>query len=258
MVGFQGQFKKIKSNLTTKLAKSLHDSYSQAYPYPHISLDDFISADDIKTCAKEIKAFQNWGIDHTEYSRQFQQNKLFFPWGDITEADIKDILSSECPVAWSYLEYFNSPEFLLILENLTGIKGLIADYSFGGGGLHRILSGGKLAVHSDFNIHPYKPMYRRINLLVYLNDEWDDSWGGSLQLWESDMSRIVKEFQPKGGKSIIFNTTDDALHGHPHPLNSPEGIDRLSFALYYFTEDRPEHEKSEHKAAQWYKIDNSY
>jgi hypothetical protein len=52
----------------------------------------------------------------------------------------------------------------------------------------------------------------------------------------------VKKILPIFNRAVIFNITDDAYHGHPGNLKSPEGENRYSFALYYFTETRPENE----------------
>ena len=249
---------KTNAQLTAEVALSLHDVYTKAQPYPHISIDNFIPIEDIRLCVKEIQAFDEWGIDPS--NRKFQDKKLFFPWGCIkTESgmisdieNVERVLSTKAPVCWKWLCYFNSEDFIKTLENLTGIKDLTVDWGFAGGGLHNISSGGKLSIHSDFNKHPYGLGWRRINLLVYLNEDWQKEWGGTLQIWKKDMSEMISEYQPYAGKAIIFNTTDDALHGHPEPLNSPEGYNRFSFATYYYTKDRPEHEQSDFIGAQWY------
>ena len=241
----------MKINFNKELALSLNDTYLKAYPYPHVSIDNFIDKEDIKECVSEMGLFNSWGFDPSEYSAQYQQKNFFYPWDQGSE-EIKETLSRHAPTCWKYLQYFNSSDFLSILEDLTGIKNLIPDNDFVGGGFHRIESGGRLSIHSDYNLHVSKKIYRRINLLVYLNEEWEEEWGGSLQLWKKDMSELITEFYPYAGKAIIFNTNDDSLHGHPHPLNTPIGKNRLSFALYYFTEDRPENEKSDHVSAQWY------
>ena len=83
----------------------------------------------------------------------------------------------------------NSFEMLLWLEAVTGIEGLIPDPYFGGGGLHQIEPGGFLKVHADFNVHPKLNLDRRLNMLIYLNRDWKDEYGGHLELWERDMSR---------------------------------------------------------------------
>jgi Rps23 Pro-64 3,4-dihydroxylase Tpa1-like proline 4-hydroxylase len=152
------------------------------------------------------------------------------------------------------LNFLNSKEVLTYLEELTGIPDLIADPGLYGGGVHRILSGGKLSVHADYNFHPVTKLHRRVNLLLYLNKDWKEEWGGDLQLWNKDMSMCVKKILPIFNRAVIFNITSEAYHGHPGPLKSPEGIDRLSFALYYFTKERPIEELTDPHMAVWKEV----
>jgi hypothetical protein len=41
---------------------------------------------------------------------------------------------------------------------------------------------------------------------------------------------------------MIFGTTDFTYHGHPDPLQCPQGMTRKSLALYYFSNGRPAEE----------------
>jgi hypothetical protein len=129
----------------------------------------------------------------------------------------------------------NSQAFLGFLEELTGIKGLIADPHFEGGGLHETKRGGHLGVHADFNVHDQLKVERRLNLLVYLNEDWDDEYGGQLELWKKDMSECAVRVSPVLGRAVIFSTALDSFHGHPDPLNCPPERSRRSIATYYYT-----------------------
>lgn len=228
--------------------KNLHTAYKSAKPFPHIIIDDFMDSFDAKFCSGEISRYMQWGHDSSDYSKQAQVKKYFTPWCDQNIEDIK----RDMPMVWKYLQYYNSPQFLQQLEELTGIKGLIADDTFEGGGVHKIDSGGKLSVHTDYSKHPRKNLYRRINLLIYLNENWQSNWGGTLQLWDNDTKTLISEVQPEMNRAVIFNTTSTSLHGHPHPLNTPEGTSRKSIALYYFTEEPGD--DAETIAATWYDL----
>jgi glycosyltransferase involved in cell wall biosynthesis len=138
-----------------------------------------------------------------------------------------------------------------MLEKLTGIEGLIADPTLLGGGMHKIESGGKLSIHADSRKHTINGNYRRINLLVYLNKDWNKEWGGSLQLWDKDMTTMVQDIQPLFNRVVIFNTGADTYHGHPHPLNTPNGMSRISLALYYYTKENPDTEENSITSAVW-------
>jgi hypothetical protein len=129
--------------------------------------------------------------------------------------------------------------FLDFLERLTGIEGLVPDPWFEGGGLHQIERGGMLKVHVDFNKHTLTRLDRRINALLYLNKDWDESWGGALELRDTKMTRAEKRLFPHFNRLVVFNTTDSANHGHPDALACPETQSRKSMALYYYSNGRP-------------------
>ena len=143
----------------------------------------------------------------------------------------------------NFISFLNSYQFINFLQKLTGIEEkLIPDPYFFGGGLHQIKKGGFLKVHADFNYHPQMKLDRRLNVLIYLNKNWKDDYGGSLQLWDSKMTRCEKKILPVFNKSVIFSTTDLSYHGNPDKINHPENISRKSIAMYYYTNGRPSNE----------------
>jgi hypothetical protein len=134
------------------------------------------------------------------------------------------------------MKTLNSDAFLRFLSELTGIENLIADHAFGSGGVHRSTRGGFLNIHADFTVHPYRPdWHRRLNVLIYLNEQWEEAWGGYLELWKTDMSECARKVAPIFNRCVIFNTDYDSYHGHPEPMQCPEGLWRKSIALYYYT-----------------------
>ncbi|MCB9285156.1 MAG: 2OG-Fe(II) oxygenase [Lewinellaceae bacterium] len=138
------------------------------------------------------------------------------------------------------MHLLNSQPFLEFLQNLTGIKEtLIPDPYFEGGGYHQIKPGGFLKVHVDFHKHKMMDLDRRVNVLVYLNEDWKEEYGGHFELWERDMSQCVTRIAPLFNRMAIFSTTDYSWHGHPDPLACPPDRSRRSLALYYYTNGRP-------------------
>ena len=127
-----------------------------------------------------------------------------------------------------------------LLQELTGIEeAIIPDPHFEGGGLHQITPGGYLKVHVDFNRHSRLNLDRRINLLIYLNKDWQEEYGGNLELWDRNVSTCHRKILPIFNRCVIFNTNDFSYHGHPDPLTCPEGRTRKSLALYYYSNGRP-------------------
>ena len=138
----------------------------------------------------------------------------------------------------------NSAPFLEFLKILTGISPLISDPRLEGGGLHQIERNGFLKIHADFNVHPLYKLDRRLNLLIYLNKDWEEAYGGHFELWDREMSRCIEKILPTFNRMVVFSTTDYSYHGHPDPLTCPPDRYRRSLALYYYTNGRPEEEKS--------------
>ncbi len=143
------------------------------------------------------------------------------------------------------LYFLNSRPMLQFLETLTGIKGILPDPYFSGGGLHQIKPGGKLGVHADFNHHDKLNLDRRINVLIYLNKDWKEEYGGHFELWNKDMTAAEVKILPLFNRCAIFSTTSTSYHGHPTPLSCPPDRTRKSIATYYYSNGRPEEEVGE-------------
>ena len=223
--------------------------YQSSSPFPHTVIDNFLPGWVAKKIVEEFKSYEDWGYDPSKHSMNHQVNKFFSPWS------IEKGISTIPEITKNLLLYMNSPEVLRKLEDLTGIDNLIPDPNYLGGGMHRIDSGGKLSVHADFMLNEVTRNFRRINLLIYLNENWMSEWGGSLQLWSDDMTQMVSEVEPIFNRAVIFSTGEKTYHGHPHPLQTPPGISRYSIALYYYTEEREGYDKNtSFSGAQWKEI----
>lgn len=209
--------------------------YKENQPFPHIGIDGFFDDGLIRSLV-------------SEYPGEFDAswNRTFLDSGTYEEQKLGlDRLEDFPPSIQHFVNALNSRVFVDFLERLTGIDGLIPDPHLLGGGLHMIPRGGRLAIHADFNVHKRLRLDRRLNLLVYLNHDWKPEWGGALELWDKDVKSKVKQYFPIANRVVVFSTTDTAYHGHPDPLTSPKGKYRRSLALYYYTNGRPEDEKSE-------------
>jgi hypothetical protein len=213
-----------------ELATSARPRYAAARPFPHVVFDDFF---DPALLDKVLGEFPRPGAIKWQRFDNQQEIKL-----------ASAVESNFGPVTRLLLYHLNSYTFLDFLSRVTGIANLISDPCFDGGGLHQIVRGGKLAVHADFNKHPRYGLDRRLNVLVYLNRDWREEYGGALELWDRDMTRSEAKIFPLFNRLVIFGTTDFTYHGHPDPLQCPAELTRKSLALYYFTNGRPAEEIS--------------
>ncbi|MEM1159304.1 MAG: 2OG-Fe(II) oxygenase [Pseudomonadota bacterium] len=129
----------------------------------------------------------------------------------------------------------NSRAFIKFLEEMTGIDGLIPDPYYLGAGIHRTNTGGYLGIHADFNYHTQMNLERRLNVLIYLNDDWQPDFGGSFEVWTEDMKERIAAYTPVMNRMCCFSTSSTSMHGNPDPVQHPGGDPRLSIALYYYT-----------------------
>ena len=208
----------------TKLA------YATARPFPHFVIDNFF---DPLLIDQVLAEFPNPGQINWQRFNNEQEIKL----ASAEEASFG-------PMTRLLLYHLNSITFLDFLSKVTGIENLIPDPTFEGGGLHQIPRGGKLAMHADFNKHRRFGLDRRLNALLYLYKDWHEDYGGHLELWNRDMTQCEAKILPVYNRLAVFGTTDFTFHGHPNPLQCPEGMTRKSLALYYFTNGRPAEEVS--------------
>jgi Rps23 Pro-64 3,4-dihydroxylase Tpa1-like proline 4-hydroxylase len=216
-----------RSELVEK-GKQLAQRYAAAKPFPHVVLDDFMPAAALAQVLSAVQApAEHW--ETRDNARSLKRAN-----GDDTHmaADVQALIYK-----------LHSSAFLEFLEQLTGIQGLLPDPHLDGGGLHAIEPGGYLKIHADFNKSKRLKLDRRVNLLLYLNRDWQDDWGGQLELWDRDMKQCVQRVTPIFNRCVVFSTTETSYHGHPEPLRCPAGRRRSSIALYYYTQGRPEHER---------------
>jgi Rps23 Pro-64 3,4-dihydroxylase Tpa1-like proline 4-hydroxylase len=203
-----------------ELASQEHKNYISAKPFAHGVYDDIFSPEILNEIINEFEIDEvKWHKFESKYEKKSQMNHD----------------RSMPPTTRSLIHNLNSEPFLNFLESLTGIKGLIPDPYLMGGGLHQIPTGGKLGVHVDFNVHSIMKVYRRINVLIYLNKDWDETYGGHFELWDDKKGACQKKILPTFNRMAIFSTTSKSFHGHPEPLNCPPERSRRSLALYYYT-----------------------
>ena len=132
----------------------------------------------------------------------------------------------------------SSREFMNDLSYITGIENLVWDPTYAGGGMHQTAKSGWLDVHVDFNYNEPLQLHRRLNILVYLNPVWQESWGGVLELWDPEVQVCEQRVVPMFNRCAVFSTSEISYHG-VSAVNCPDGKQRCSFAAYYYTREAP-------------------
>lgn len=210
------------------LGRHYTEKFLSAEPFPHVVIDGLFSSEIL---AQILEEFPGPDSDIWARFQSAKEKKLGYDHRMELSGNIAEFLS-----------LMNSAQMLLFLEELTGIDGLIPDPYFGGAGLHQIARGGFLKIHADFNVHPKLNLDRRLNMLIYLNRDWKEEYGGHLELWDRDMRACAQRILPVFNRCVVFQTDSTSFHGHPDPLTCPRGWTRKSLSFYYYTNGRPEPE----------------
>ncbi len=209
-------------------------AFEGATPFRHIAIDGLFPESVLQAVVAELPS-----RDAEQWTR----------WGSgsaVEDADvsIKMGISREAlvgPVTRNFLLQLNSALFLQFLSILSGAgpNSLHGDPTFRGGGLHSTGSGGRLLVHTDTERHPLgAPFCQKLNIIIYLNRDWPEEYGGHLELWSRNGAECVQRIAPVFNRTVIFESGTDTFHGHPRPLTCPPGRFRNSLAAYYYCLNR--------------------
>jgi Rps23 Pro-64 3,4-dihydroxylase Tpa1-like proline 4-hydroxylase len=205
-------------------ALDLAPTYQAADPFPHIVIDDFLPDALARQLSATFPTHESidWVVRDNENNRRVYQH-------DETKVP---------RLHRQMLREFNSRQFLLFIETLTGIDSLLPDPYFIGGGIHLSGPGDFLKIHADFNWHHKLQAHRRVNALLYLPERWEPEWGGAIEFWDRDMTHAVDHAYPKMNRLVVFSTSEHSNHGQRVPNSCPPDHLRKVINLYYYTTQR--------------------
>lgn len=205
---------------------SLRESYLMADPYPHVVIDNFLNKE---FASKILDEFpdpfnKNWFhyINPIEY--KYAMDKL-----EYMESNTKNLFYAYC-----------HEQFVDLIKKITDIPNLEFDPFLHGAGLHYHPRGGRLSMHLDYSIHPLSKKERRVNIILFLNKNWEKEYNGDLEIWSNGMEKCIHKVQPVFNRAVLFRTSDESWHGLPEKIKCPENMGRKSIAIYYVSEPRVE------------------
>ena len=191
--------------------------------FPYFVIDSFLPAEFAEAIHQSYPPPDELGWDRTTYTHQRRKFTL---------------TSGFPPPIKEFFDLTAHSDFRALISQATDVENVLDDPDLVGGGLHQILRGGFLDVHVDFNFHPRTKLHRRMNLLIYMNKEWRESYQGSLELWNMQTRQQIETVAPIFNRAVMFETNEVSYHGHPKPLDCPQNVTRKSLAIYYYTADR--------------------
>lgn len=217
---------------TIQQLDDLAHAFATAQPFGHVVIDDFFQTD---FCQQLLDQFP----DFSERDAIDENRK-------VGKKAVVERVSQIGPAYRSLDQLVQSQEFRQAVGRITGIEDLLYDPHYIGGGTHNNLDAQELDPHVDFTHHPITSDHRRLNLIVYLNHEWESAWGGNIEFHQNprltaDQDQVTS-VRPLFNRAVIFETHNHSWHGFP-PIRLPADkrhLSRKSFALYYYTKKRPE------------------
>lgn len=206
---------------------ALRASYQIAQPFPHMVIDNFLVPQAAEAAAKSFVPFE----DAKALGREFRAVN--------ENLKVQIVDPAKFPPAMTAIaDALASRAFIDDLSAITGIDKLIWDPTYAGGGIHQTAKSGWLDVHVDFNYNEALDYHRRLNILIYLNPVWQEEWGGLLELWDKDVAVRHKAVVPVMNRCVVFTTSEISFHGVT-AVECPAGMQRCSFAAYYYTKEAP-------------------
>ncbi|MHB8744678.1 MAG: 2OG-Fe(II) oxygenase [Sulfuricaulis sp.] len=204
-------------------------------PFRHVVIDDFLAPD---FCAQLLAEFP-----------PFERGNACNEAGELGNKSTVEKIRGLGSTYAELDDHIQTRAFLDLIGRITGIPHLLYDPWYFGGGTHENRHGQDLDAHVDFNRHPIERWHRRLNLIVYLNREWDAAWGGALDLHSDPRAAddAITSIEPRYNRAVIFETTEWSWHGFRR-IDLPEGkreLSRRSIALYFYTTDRPQDESAD-------------
>lgn len=196
-------------------------------PFDYWVVDNFLPIDSARQLSNEFMDYNypKW----YSYNNPLENKKSCNDWWEFP------------PKTYEFFMHLASSDFVNKLKELTGIENLYPDIGLHGAGWHIHGTGGKLNVHLDYSLHPKLNLQRKLNLILYLTEDWNPDWGGCLEFWSNNES--IKRPKEKKvvienvfNRAIVFDTTQNSWHGFPESLTCPDGIYRKSIAFYYLTD----------------------
>jgi hypothetical protein len=198
--------------------ESLRRDLQAAQPFPHLVLKDLFHPRLLELATEEFESIP-W-IEVKSRNESTRRSPLCPPLG---------------PASQLYFDTVHSGWFTEWLSAVTQVPYLLPDPKLSGGGAHESRPGASFAVHRDFKLHRMLGLRNEMVFITYLNKGWQPEWGGMLELWDARRERCVTQVLPAFGHTLLMPHSAVSFHGHPEPMQPPDGRPRRSLAAYYYT-----------------------
>jgi hypothetical protein len=212
--------------------EKFREDFLSAQPFPHIGIDGLCEPEKLLELYHSIPQINTPSADYVFAKNKYEKSH-YKELGGVFEELYQDLTSDRFK---KWLCYFTNEDVFI-------------DPAFYGGGIHQGRKGSFLDMHADFNYHPlHHNWFRNLNLLLYINKDWQKEYGGELRL-EDKRTGKKTEVDVPFNRLAIMHCRGYTLHGYD-PINFPEGSYRTSIAAYAYT--LHEQPKESPRTTEWH------
>ena len=234
----------MKQQLVNHILETFPDTYElqkkyRSHPdYSLLTLDNFIPRDLVALMAKELDE-----IPLEECKHFTRAGSCMYEFNNVDRTPVQD----------SVIHALHSSTFIKWLQEVTDTVDLIPDPHLIGAGYMKSFSGDSLKIHTDFNWNDELRLHRMLSVVIYLNEEWEEDWGGQLQFYDTNRKKVHTKVPVGAGNCVIWNYNNFAFHGYPDPMQCPEGKSRKGIRLFYYVSNAKHDDKHPpHRSLYWY------
>jgi len=228
------------NHITTSFPNTyeLQKQYRSHPDYSLLTLDNFIPQDLVTLMAKELD-----NIPLEDCKHFTRAGSCMYEFNNVDRTPVQDAI----------VHALHSSTFIKWLQEVTDTVDLIPDPHLIGAGYMKSFAGDSLKVHTDFNWNDQLRLHRMLSVVIYLNEEWEDEWGGQLQFYDTKRDKVHTKVPVGPGNCVIWNYNNFAFHGYPEPMNCPEGVSRKGIRFFYYVSNAKHDDKHPpHRSLYWY------
>lgn len=216
----------------------LQQEYRSHPGYSKLEIKNFLPPEVVEAMAAELEA-----IPLDECKKFTRKGSCMYEYNNVDNTPIQD----------EVITALHSSTFLKWLQEVTDTVDLIPDPHLVGAGYAKAYTGDSLKVHTDFNWNDQLRLHRRLSVVIYLNEDWDEDWGGNLDFYDTDREKILSRVVPGPGNMVVWSYDNLAYHGYPEPMSNPEGTCRKNIRLFYYVSNAQHDDKfPPHRSLYWF------
>lgn len=116
------------------------------------------------------------------------------------------------PLLEEIIYAFQDAKIVDVVAEICGLKGAIPDENLYAGGISMMGHKQFLNPHLDNSHDKDRKLWRILNLLYYVTPEWEESYGGNLELWPDGLKNPQITIHSKFNRLAVMATHNRSLH----------------------------------------------